>query len=248
MMEKIESKENLKYSINIIIHRHGPKQDIDGPLSEEGKKLTGDYFDEAYENITMDSSSGGIDIESSPIHRAEQTGQIYSTAIKRAGLGEIKSNKTDERLSEGGIAENKDVFDKLKEKYPKGSEWLRGWLEMESRPTPEIKTGKEAVADFSSWILDKILSNKEKGGYQEVDAFSHGPVMAVFIIKLEEKLKIKLLPDNWQDTKIWNNVLNYFSGIHLWADSNTPDIVNLSFADSKIEIPISTLEELATEK
>ena len=87
MIEKPESKEVVKYKLNIVIHRHGPKQGINGPLSDEGKELTEGYFTEAYENVDMNSSSGGVDIESSPIHRAEQTGQIYSRAIKQVGSG-----------------------------------------------------------------------------------------------------------------------------------------------------------------
>ncbi len=248
-METIPTKleKKPKYKLNIIVHRHGPKQGEDGPLSEEGKQVTRDYFENAYEGVSMDSSSGGIDIVHSPINRTQQTASIYSQVVEQTNSGVIKSEAADDRLSEGGIAENKEVLGKLLQEYGAGGKWIIGWLKMEYRPSPEIKSGQEAVADFSKWILDKVSDSSRKGGSQEIDAFSHGPVMAAFLLKLQEKLGLSILPENWQEKKIFENVLNYLSSMNLWTDSDMAGTIQLNFAGNKIEVPIKALNELVEE-
>src|SRR5438552_778210 len=108
---RAESKENLKYEINIVVHRHGPKEGIAGPLSGEGEKATEDYFADAYENVAFDDKAGGVDIEHSPIGRTKKTAEIYANIVRRDGVGKIKSTRADERLSEGNIAEHLDLID-----------------------------------------------------------------------------------------------------------------------------------------
>lgn len=239
---RAEFRESLKYETRITIHRHGPKIGIDGPLSEEGKAVVADYFDNAYENIPL--ATGNITIEYSPIHRAKESAIIYKNSLLSQNPRTSIPLKEDARLSEGGIAENKEVLDGLFRTYGRGGKWIYGWLKMEDRPTPEIKTGSEAVADFSGWILDKIHHVENEGGKQEVDAFSHGPVILAFLITIEEKMKENILPENWTDKNIFATLLDYLSSIQILHDSNSPNEIEINFAHQKHIVPLEVIEEL----
>lgn len=242
--QQIESKEKPDFEISIIVHRHGPKEGIAGRLSSEGEELTEKYFTDAYKGIVFDDRTDGADVEYSPIGRAQKTAEIYSDIVRHYGIGNIRSSRTDERLSEGNIAEHPDLI----EQYGgRGSMWLKGWMGAEKRPLPDVKTGKEAAADFADWLLSKIFNRAKEGGVQEVDAFSHGPVMVAFILKLEEKLGEKILPENIQDKNIFENIFNYLSSMNFYTDSSRPNVIAFSFAGKKFDLPISLLQELVYE-
>lgn len=244
-MEKLpthESKESLDYRLSLTIHRHGPKIGAEGPLSEEGKEVTEEFFNNAYDGITMDTN--GTKVEHSPIHRAKETALLYSQSIERTGSGKTDSITEDERLSEGGVAENKEVLQQLLEKYGRGGRWVKGWLDMKERPSPEVKTGAEAVADFSSWLLEKVDKSKKRGGEQEIDAFSHGPVILAFLIRLQEKSGQQILPEGWEDQDVFSKSLNYLSSLQIWTDSNNPEIVTIGFSGKNFIIPIEVIEKL----
>jgi broad specificity phosphatase PhoE/quercetin dioxygenase-like cupin family protein len=233
--QHIESKERPDFKISIIVHRHGPKEGIAGPLSNEGKQMTKEYFD-----FVAEQGIGEVDVEHSPVGRTRETAEIFSDAVTRKhGAEKIKSIQFDERLSEGDVAEHPDLID---EYGGRGGKWIKGWMEAEKRSLPEVKTGKETAADFADWILSKISAREKQGGEQEVQAFSHGPVMVAFISKLEEKLGEKVLPEN---LSIF--IGSYLSLMDFYADSSRSDIVNFSFGSKKFEIPVSMLQELVHE-
>lgn len=240
--ENIELKEQPYFKINITVHRHGPKEGIAGPLSSEGERVTEEYFVDAYKGIEFDDETGGADVEYSPIGRTRKTAEIYTDVVRKYGMGKIKSSREDERLSEGNIAEHLDLI----EKYGgRGGKWIKGWMEAKERSLPDVKTGGEAAADFADWLLNKISDRQKQGGTQEVDAFSHGPAMLAFILKLEEKLGEKILPEDLQDKNIFESTLNYLSYMNFSADSSRPETVSFSFQGKKFEIRLSVLEELA---
>ncbi len=232
---RVEKKEQLPFKIGIVVHRHGPKASIAGPLSTEGKQVTKEYFD-----FVAAQGVGEIDIEHSPINRTQETAEIFSDAvIGQHGPEKIKSVKFDERLSEGGIAEHPDLI----EAYGgRGAKWIAGWMQASKRPSPEVKTGKETAADFTDWILSKISDRQLKGGEQEVQTFSHAPVMVAFILKLEEKIGDKILPE---DLSLF--IGSYLSVMDFNADSSQPDIMKFSFGDRTFEIPVSVLREIVVE-
>lgn len=232
LSQNTESKEKPDFKLGIIVHRHGPKEGIAGPLSGEGKKSTEEYF-----TFISKEELDGVDVEYSPVGRTQETAQIFSDVVgRKQGADKIKSSRSDERLSEGGIAEHPDLID---EYGGRGGKWIKGWMKADERALPDVKTGKESAIDFTDWLLSKINTRKQEGGVQEIQAFSHGPVMAAFIIKLEEKLGKKILP---ADLGIF--IGSYLSLMNFYVDSSSPDIVIFSFGSKKFEVPISTLQEL----
>ena len=108
-----EFKERLpEYKLGIIVHRHGPKSGMAGPLSAEGKIISEDYCPEAYKGIVLAKyHKEGVDIEHSPIGRTKETSDIYSNIVKKYNDAKINSVTEDERLSEGTVAEYPDLID-----------------------------------------------------------------------------------------------------------------------------------------
>jgi broad specificity phosphatase PhoE len=234
-----ETREVPDFKINIIVHRHGPKEGIAGPLSEDGKRVTKEYFDFVAENT---ASENVITIEHSPVNRTVETAEIFSESVRASqGNEKIESIAPDERLSEGGVAEHPEL---IEEYGGRGGKWIAGWMNATERSEPDVKTGQETAADFSDWLLSKVLDRQKQGGVQEIEAFSHGPVMIAFMTKLEEKLGEKLLPP---DISLF--IGSYLSLMSFSADSNTSDIIYFNFGDKKnIEIPIPLLEEMSRGK
>jgi len=239
----IEFEKLPDYRLAIIIHRHGPKEGMAGPLSAEGEQQTEEYFREAYEGFDLDTGEvEGIDIEHSPMVRAKKTSQIYSEVIGKYNNAKIKSTREDERLSEGTVAEHLDLI----EAYGgKGGKWIKGWLMADRRLREDVKTGREAVQGLASWLLEKITKRKQEGGTQEIDAFSHGPLMLGFLLKLEEKLGYKILPDNWEDKKVFENILYSLSYMNFYTESTRPEVVTLYFKGHSFEVPLTIIQELA---
>lgn len=241
----IESKEKPNYQLAIIVHRHGPKASMSGPLSSEGKDATEEYFTQAYEGIALDAyAPEGIDLEHSPIGRTTETADIYADTLTKYNNAKFKSRTADERLSEGDISHYENL---IREYGGKGGKWLKGWLEAKDRPVPTVKTGSEAASDFTEWLLDKVHNGQEQGGDQQVDAFSHAPVMAAFFLKLEQELNTKILPEDWQESNIFENSLNYLNYANFYTDSKNPNTLIVNFLGNKIEVPLDTLEKIVTE-
>lgn len=238
-----ESEKSPDFDLAIIVHRHGPKEGLAGPLSKEGIEGTEEYFAEAYKRISLDRHDlDGIDVEHSPIGRTKQTAEIYSDVVRKYNNAKIRSTTEDERLSEGTVAEHPELI----EQYGgKGGKWIKGWLDAKERPLKSVKTGNEAVKDFASWLLEKINIRKTSGGTQEIDAFSHGPLMLGFLLKLEAKLNQQILPEDWQDKKVFDNIMNYLSYINFYINSKRPDILTCHFKGNNYEVPITAIEELS---
>lgn len=239
LVEQREQKETPDYKLTIIVHRHGPKAAMDGPLTEIGKEEVADFFADAYEGVANDLPEGqGVDIEHSPIQRTTET--AYSLA--RASGQKVNSIKSDERLSEGEISR----FSNLIEQWGgKGGRWMSKWITLDARPYPEVKTGSEAVRDFSGWLLEKINRLKEKGGVQEVDAISHVPVMVAFLARLEERLGASLLPMDWAKNDDASKLVDYLQYVNLYTDSAVPDSIKLNFKGNTVDVPIQVIQELA---
>jgi hypothetical protein len=234
-----EKKETPDYRLNITVHRHGPKQGLAGGLSETGKEETAQYFEEAYENITPDLPEGqSVDLEHSPINRAEETIDLDA----RHSGQKIRSKKVDERLSEGRIAYHEDVVNQL---GGKGGRWTSKWVEMDERPLPDIKTGKEAAQGFAEWLLEKIYERKKLGGEQEIDAASHGPAMVAMLYALEKEVKTQLLPLGWEKTTDYSQLINYLEYFNVYTDSDNPEIIKLTFKGQNVEFSLGVLKKIA---
>jgi len=226
-----ESKERPSFNLDITVTRHGPKSFISSDLSPEGKDDTRTYFQEAYDGVILDEQAD-LRIEHSSIKRTAQTAGIFKTAI---------NNKSelivDERLSEGSIAKDLKVIEKL----GGPGKWIEPWTKLDKSPAPGVKSGKEAVRQFCDWLIDKINNAKNVGGKKEVDAFSHMPVMIAFLAKVQQETGVQLLEESWGDKVQVNNMIRYLDQIQIHADSRTPDIATLRFNDKMVEISIQDI-------
>jgi hypothetical protein len=238
-----ESEKLPDFKLAIVVHRHGPKSGLAGSLSEEGIEQTEEYFRDAYEGIELDELDlDGVDIEYSPIYRTKQTSEIYADVMRKY-RAKVRSSHEDERLSEGSIAEHPEIIAAYGQTQ---TEWIKGWLRDNDRRDKNVKTGKEAVKGFASWLLEKIQHRKQDGGSQEIDAFSHGPLMIGFLIVLQEKLNQSILPQNWEDKKIFDGIMGYLNYFNFFIDSKRPDVVMFQFKGVNYEVPLNIIEELAS--
>lgn len=242
-LSSTEFKEKVpEYNIAIIVHRHGPKDGIAGPLSAEGKEITEDYFTDAYRGFNFENKEvEGIDVIHSPIGRTKETAEIYTNTVTKNNNAKIKSVTEEERLSEGTVAEHMDLI----EGYGGRGKWMKNWLEAKERPLPDVKTGSEAVQGFAEWLLEKITLRQAEGGNQEIDAFSHGPLMLVFLMTLEEKLNVQILPENWEDKKVFDNIIHSLSYLNFFGDSSNPEIITMHYKSQNYQIPLTEIEALA---
>jgi broad specificity phosphatase PhoE len=240
--QTVEYKDRPAFELTVVMHRHGPKEGQNGPLKESGKEEVETSFDDAYEGVALDDeATGGVDIVYSPIDRTRQTGAIAAAGIRRRG-GVVKSIGPDDRLNEGEISRYED---QLKEKLGGGKgRWLNGWMQLENRPMPDVKTGKESAADVADWLLELIQNKKKAGGAQEVEAFSHYPVMAGFLMRLEEVSGKKILPDNWMEpSPAWSH-LDFLSSFAVHTDARMNNRFMIAFSGNRVELPVSVLEDM----
>lgn len=234
----IEQKE-LPFQLTIVLHRHGEKASIAGDLSEFGKEQAAQYFQEAYKGVALDLDEGqGVDVESSPIGRTTQTALLSS---ENSG-GKIRSFKFDERLSEGPVAHHLDLINSW---GGTGGRWIGPWMALRERPHPDVKTGQEAVRGFLKWLLEKIEKRQKEGGTQEIDAFSHFPIMMAFLMKVEEITGQKLLSDGWQSVDNATQLVNFLESINVRVDSTNKNEVQMSYRGQLVRIPLKALEKAA---
>ncbi len=234
-----EKQEKQDFKLTIVVHRHGEKASLAGGLSERGKEETANYFSNAYQGVPLDLPEGqGVDVEHSPIDRTEQTALLSA----HYSGPKVDSIHIDERLSEGKVAHHKELMDAW---GGLGGRWIPNWMNLKERPASDVKTAEEVVKDFSQWLLEKITARRQIGGTQEIDAFSHYPVMIAFLIKLEEQFSIKLLPEGWQKEKDSSKLVNFLESFNFFIDSKNSKVVSFSFRGQKLEIPLSAIEHLA---
>ena len=242
MIESSTEKEKKPaHQLWITIHRHGPKASSSGPLSPEGKQLTKQYFDDAYSGVPASIMQEGVSLEYSPIQRAEETVNIYQIFLAKNGV-KVKDRKPDERLSEGTITSREHVIEQL---GGYGGLWVEKWLQTDKGEIQGLKTGKEAVAGFCSWLLEKVSQTRTSQTDAEVDAFSHGALILAFMLKLQEKLGQNIVPEDWKERKILDNTLGYLSYINFSFNPDSPEVLVFRFAGQNIEIPIKILKDLA---
>lgn len=235
----VEHQEGLNYRTTIVVHRHGEKASLAGDLTERGKEETGDYFGQAYEGVTLDLPDGvGVGVEYSPIDRTKETAKL---AVENTRV-EVTSFKPEERLSEGQIAHHEELINKF---GGRGGKWIPAWIDLEERPLPDVKTGREVVRDFTNWLLEKIENGKTKGGANEIDAFSHAPVMMAFMLTLEKYLSIHILPLDWNNDENSVVPVRYLESFNFYHDSKSPTEVLFSFRGQKVNIPLDILREMA---
>ena len=194
----IESKELPSYQLTVVMHRHGPKVGVAGPLTGEGRERSQEVFDDAYAGIASDTDEG-VDVVYSDLHlvdpnakRAKETADVAMASMRQRGE-KVRSVTTDERLSEGQMSKHEAFIESL---GGRSGKYLKGWMELEQSPIKGVKTGKETAAGVAEWMLEKIIDLQQRGRTQEIEAFSHGPVLAAFLLRLEELTGQSILPDN----------------------------------------------------
>ncbi len=254
-----------RFEISITVTRHGPKQSLGGPLSDEGRALVQKQFSEMIRSIEPRMEIRRI-IFTSPIHRALETAQIYKNIIDNhfsVPEQERLSNLIiDERLSEKNLV---DFIDQLSTN--KKEDWFRHWYTAKERLIENVQSRTEAVSAFAHWLIERIKVHGNEGGIFEINAFSHGPVMAAFILRLEELMRISILGNNaavnnfdYESEKVLgerlktdklfantDGVFQYLSSMKFHADSEQDELLKMYFGDSEIQIPIQAITELAAE-
>ncbi len=170
----------MDYELNITITRHGPKYGFAGPLTEAGKKIIEDHFTSYQQNFLIDPNTPR-QLVSSPIDRARETALIFEQVMRKERHLPPASLEIDDRLSENNLSDFRDTLpEDLK------ADWFRYWYSATERPRDNIAIGKEGLRKFTQWILEKLRDQRRSGGALRIDAFSHGPLMAGFILKMEE--------------------------------------------------------------
>ena len=253
--------EHPDYELGIVVYRHGPKEpgEPDGGLDPAKKQDVYDEFSKKFHGGKFHPDSGGSDIESSPVNRAFETSEIYTNAIEDEEVGDTTKHEVDDRLGEGNIGK---YVDQLAGKHndddiDSGKTFFTKWLELDREKIEDgeygdLKTGEEAITDFSNWLLEKINGNKENGGTQEIDALSHGPLMAGFVLEVEKRMGIKdsSLPKGWEkDNKelLFKEGKKFepVSSMSFYTSSKIPEIIYFAFDKKRIEVPLSIIEEMA---
>jgi broad specificity phosphatase PhoE len=228
-----ERKENPSFKLSVILHRHGPKEGDSGPLSEEGRKDTKNYYHDNYRGVPL----GTTEVLHSGLERAGQTADIFLNEVDTSNMA---YSHNDSRLSEGTISD----FPNLRKEYG-GSRgrWLRVWLDAAQRSDPDVKTGKEAVDELKGWLQQNMEKAESEGGNHEVDAFTHGPVIAALLVILDEKYGTGFLPSDWTEKDIFRTQIPYLSTVSLTFDSLRPNVFTVNFKDKKAEIPRRFINE-----
>lgn len=249
---KIEWRENTPdFDLAITITRHGPKQGQDGPLSEEGKQETDEYFSDAYENVSIDTSRKQR-VLASPKERADQTARIYQRVLERNNGVDPVEIETEEFLNEGDVM----IFiNSLSEEEQKN--WFKYWKDGSKKLPPNAPSFKNVVRDFSLWLLKEINAIKTAGGNLDIDTFSHGPLMAAVLLSLEDELGEEIITSpNAGDNRIdrikildlYNGQLRALQNINFYINSKDPDTIRLSVLGKIISVPIEIFEKFAGNK
>ena len=242
----IEKQEQPDFELTITVNRHGPrpKDDRAGLTPEQKEQIFNRTLDD-YEGFDFSREKNlKKRIVVSPKIRAGETARERQKALLHFGSAAVPI-ETDDRLSEGGV----DYYDDLIAKDPE-VDWFRQWYTGKERPTPDVKLGREAAADYAEWLLDTIEQAKKSGGEQWVDAYSHAPAMAAFILTLEDKLGIDITvpglagEDRFTPARIARNfpLLGSFS---ITASSKTPEAVKLYLNGRNYDISLKVIKDIA---
>lgn len=245
---KIESKVMPDFDLAVTITRHGPKQGMDGPLSEQGTQETEKYFLHAYKNVVIDPYRKRRVI-ASPKERANQTARIYEQVLERNNNVEPAEVETGEFLNEGDIMA---FYNSLTPDEQKN--WFKYWYDGNKELSPNIPDFKKVVQGFFSWFLKEIKNVKIAGGNLDIDTFSHGPLMGAILLSLEDELGEEIITSpNIKDNRIdrtkifdlYDGQLRALQNINFYINSKEPETIKLSVLGKVISIPITVLEKLA---
>lgn len=235
-----ENRENPKdYELMISVTRHGPKADMHAEdLSPAGRQDVADRFYDAYEGVSIDNRDR-TKIVSSSIKRVVQTVGIAEHSLQQYNEAAPMQVELDERITEQGV----NAFIKqLPEDQRKN--WFQYWYESEE--------GHAATVNFKNWLIEQINNAKSTGGKIEVDAYSHGPVMGAFLIRLEDKLGLKFLARGKEDPLRLNRDklvgeggdLAVLSNFNVTVSSKNPEVIKIFFHGQTHEVSLKDLGNL----
>jgi broad specificity phosphatase PhoE len=247
-MEQFTEQTKKKYDLQITVIRHGPKQGFGGPLTPSGRFSTQKYFIELATRADREEPAQRKLI-SSPVQRARETAEIYENIVKKYSGIDSSKLEIDERLSEQNVEDFKNQLPPEQQ-----DEWFSFWYTAKRRPRPDIYIGEESIPKFASWLMEKVGEQRITRKRLSIDSFSHGPVMAAFILRLEEKLKTNILPSSLKDRgrlefdRLFGeprSPFRYLSKIQFLASSATPFYVDLRIENKTLKIPWALLERLS---
>lgn len=243
-------KKLKDYELFVTVTRHGPKKSFSGPLTEDGKREIEGYFIYSYKanSITQQTQRRLV---SSPVGRSLETAQIYEAVMEKHHHMRPVPLEQDPRLSEHNVEDFKNYLP------PSDKEdWFSYWYRATKRPNPNISIGREAIKEFAQWLLEQITIQQDRGGSLRIEAFSHGPVMAGFILRLEEKQDIQILnplkkgQSRLEFDKLFGNEeseFGFLGNISFCSSSDDPDNFYLMIRGKIITAPLKTLAEISQE-
>lgn len=234
-----EHRENSKdYELYISVTRHGPKAGQHSEeLSESGKQDVADYFYEAYEGVPIDSRNRKV--VSSKVKRVLQTTRIAENSLEQYNEAEPVAVEIAEGISELGVD---DYVRSLPEEQREN--WFQDWYKSEE--------GHKATANFIGWLLEQISNARQAGGKLEIDTYSHGPVMAAFLVRLEDQLGLQFIARGKDDPlRLNRNKLlgeggdfSVLSNFNIQVSSKNPELIRIIFHGKTTEVPLDELEKI----
>ena len=242
MQSSVSEKQISPYDLTINLIRHGPKASFDGALTEEGKNKAKGYFSG---HVFLGRKLLSRRIVSSPVIRALETAEIFAECV-----GIIKSEiQVDNRLSEGNVLLFKNLLPP--DDQP---EWFKLWYLAQKSPKENILIANQVLNYFSDWLLEKI-KEYDLASPVVIDSFTHGPVMAAIILKIEELTDLVILdkPNSTEDRYSFDRLFvgsssafGYMASLSFYYNHNFPNVINLTVKDREFELPLSVIKKLKT--
>ncbi len=240
-MIKTGQKQN---QLRIVITRHGPKDGLNGVLTPQGRELVFAHYINFTTQETNEFKNGIIfqrKLVSSPIRRALQTAKIFKNVLELNLDSSLEIDiERDDRLSE------KNLTDFVLNLPPeKRSDWFRYWY--------YSSDGSKTIRAFCNWLIEQMQNQKLNRSNIEINAFSHGPVMAGFVLRLEDMLGKKIISnelsskDRMDFVKLFaarSSLFNYLGTLELIFRSDKPNFFTLNIQGIEIEIPESALMDI----
>lgn len=244
------SSGTKEYELNITIIRHGPKDGFAGPITETSKGIIRQHFASLYQSLLINAATLR-QLVSSPIERAKETALIFEEVMRKEGISPVVL-EIDDRLSENNLIDFRDSLSPSLRK-----DWFRYWYRATERPEPEIAIGKEGINKFAEWILEKLHDQQQRGGCLRIDAFSHGPLMAGFILQVEEKIGKEILSplkhgqDKLEFDKLFGSKeseFGYLGQLNLFASSFRKEELILTVGGKPVIVAENTLLAISKDK
>lgn len=241
--EQLQTNHELTLTIpesilSVTVTRHGPKDGLDGELTENGRRWIENYYRDSLKNNTLNTMISRK-LFCSPKNRCRETAKLFQQSLKSYLPSLNVELIEEERLSEKFLV---SFIRSLPSEYR--DDWFRHWY--------VASVGQDAAVDLAKWLIDQITTIHIEKKPLLIDAFSHGPVMAAFILRLEEKSNLEMLPTKSNQDRLHLNKLfssengdfNYLSSFSIHVPNKNTLEMYVILQNKIFSVPISLLYDL----